>query len=281
MDIRKILETEIEFFAQHDLKGKNIVLTGEMECTRRQMTLMLESVGANVKSSVTKTTDIVVFDHLWAYKPASSKEQAARKLEIPIITSKNIINNIRTLKLEIQECVEKVFSSSSTPLSGSRVRWVSGKRFNIIDDTDEADATAWCKEYPFLINRFSWELNQTIVLKNLSLFKFIDHKRYAHTNGLVIKVVSRDGSIFEDIAADKKKNLQIIEAAMFADSNPKIQLCKKLLALQIQYLDLDFYKASSQDREYVWEVYCKKKNHKDVLLIAKEKERFFRGLDSK
>ena len=88
-----------------------------------------------------------------------------------------------------------------------------------------------------------------------------------------------DGSLFQYIPAEKK-NLQIIETAMFAENNPKIHLCKTLLGIQIRHLDLKH--ASLAKREYIWKVYLNKTKLKleDVLIIANEKEHFLQNRNS-
>ena len=61
-DINVILNKKINDFASKDLRGKEIALTGKMILVRPQMQLLLESVGAIVKSSVFKSTDLLVIN---------------------------------------------------------------------------------------------------------------------------------------------------------------------------------------------------------------------------
>ena len=262
MDINKILHKEIESFASHDMRGKNIVLTGEMILSRRDMTLLIESVGAKVKTSVTKTTDLLVWANPGRFKGfdprsksnESNKMYKAHRLNIVTITDNLMIQKVNALQAGLLSCAENHITK------------------NFIH------ADVWCKEFPFFINSFSWDVTKKIIFQNLSLFKFIDEKRYLYDNGIIVKAVWMDGSLFEHVPAVKKKNVQIVEAAMFADNNPKINLCKKLLGIQIKHLDLK--NVSLKDREYIWKIYLEKTKLEDVLIIAKEREHFLQNTNS-
>jgi len=251
MDINKILHKEIESFTSHDMRGKNIVLTGEMTLSRRDMTLLIESVGAKVKTSVTKTTDLLVWGNLYTL---SRKRYKADRLNIVTISDKLMIQKVNALQSGLRSCAEN----------------------HITNNAIHADA--WCKEFPFFINFFSWDVTKKIIFQNLSLFKFIDEKRYLYDNGIIVKAVWMDGSLFEYVPAVKKKNVQIVEAAMFADNNPKINLCKKLLGIQIKHLDLK--NVSLKDREYIWKIYAEKTKLEDVLLVAEAKKHFIQNTNS-
>lgn len=259
MDINKILHKEIESFASHDMRGKNIVLTGEMTLSRWDMTLLIESVGAKVKTSVTKTTDLLVSGNLKGFSllgnpNKSNKMYKANRLNIVTITDKLMIQKVNALQSGLRSCAEN----------------------HITNNAIHADA--WCKEFPFFINSFSWDVTKKIIFQNLSLFKFIEEKRYLYDNGIIVKAVWMDGSLFEHVPAVKKKNVQIVEAAMFADNNPKINLCKKLLGIQIKYLDLK--NVSLKDREYIWKIYLEKTKLEDVLLVAEAKKHFIQNTNS-
>ena len=258
MDINKILHQEIVSFTSHDIRDKNIVLTGEMSLSRREMTLLIESVGGRVKTSVTATTDILVTpaEQDWRLPSRlSNKIIAASRRNIRTISDELMIHNVNVLKSALKSCAVKYIKN------------------------DVIHLEAWCTEFPFLINNwFSWDVSKKIIFENLSLFKFIDQLRYLDDSKIVLEVVSKDGSLFEYIPESKKKNLSIVQAAMFAEKNPKIHLCKKLLGIQIKHLDLKH--ASLADREYIWKAYLNKAKLEDVLIIAKERELFLQNTNS-
>ena len=259
-DINTDLYKEIESFSSHDLRGKQIVLTGSMSLQRNEMTKLLESLGAIVKNYVSKKTDLLVVPT--QYSPSfipgyqrSNKFHKAKEHNIPTIADDIIIDKVAALK----RAIRRVWGLS-------------------VADDITLRSEAWCKEFPFLINAYPWNQAKDLVIKNLELFKYIDPNAYKFDNGLLIKVIWRDGSLFKEIPSDKKKNVQIVETAMFADKNPKIRLCKGLLAAQIRHLDLK--DISLKDREYICQVYLDKIKLDDVLLIAETKKHFMENTHS-
>lgn len=82
-DIEEATETVDE---DHMFNGKNIVVTGRLEnYTRSEMKSALESVGANVRSSVNGNTDYVIIGE----NPGGKKDRA-EELEIPILTEEDL-----------------------------------------------------------------------------------------------------------------------------------------------------------------------------------------------
>lgn len=75
-------EPEASLNEDHMFNGKNIVVTGRLEnYTRSEMKTALETVGANVRSSVNGNTDYVIVGE----NPGSKKDRA-EELGIPILT---------------------------------------------------------------------------------------------------------------------------------------------------------------------------------------------------
>lgn len=82
-DIEEASETVDE---DHMFNGKNIVVTGRLEnYTRSEMKSALESVGANVRSSVNGNTDYVIIGE----NPGGKKDRA-EELGIPILTEEDL-----------------------------------------------------------------------------------------------------------------------------------------------------------------------------------------------
>lgn len=73
---------EPETVEDHMFSGKNIVITGKLEnYTRKELKAALESVGANVRSSVNGNTDYLIVGE----NPGSKKDKA-EELGVPILT---------------------------------------------------------------------------------------------------------------------------------------------------------------------------------------------------
>ena len=264
-DINVILNKKINDFASKDLRGKEIALTGKMILVRPQMQLLLESVGAIVKSSVFKSTDLLVINsgHIGQeVLQYNNKWFKANELRILNIYDRAMIDIVEAFQRSIIE---------SRPCSFA--------------DEDLADAAVWCHEFPFLINRYPKNKAKQLILNNLKLFRFANNNnhpssrdipffRHTHyfTDEFLTKIIEMDGSLFQYLPTAKKKNLQIVEAAMSAVKNQKLHYCKKLLAIQIKHLDLKRF--SSKDREYIWQTYQNKKKFDDVLITANEKKYF-------
>mgnify|MGYP001429600752 CR=1 FL=1 len=266
-DINVILNKKINDFASKDLRGKQIVLTGAMILTRPLMTLFLESVGVIVKSGVSKSTDLLVFNSVGIGQEVlqSNKWIKANALRIPIINENVMINILEDFQRAIVESRSCSFA-----------------------DEELADAAAWCHEFPFLINHYPKNKAKQLILNNLELFRFHNHNHLNtsmrngsffkakidyFTDEFLAKIIKMDGSLFQYLPTAKKKNLQIIDAAMRAAKNQKLHYCKKLLPIQIKHLDLR--KFSAEESEYIWQTYQNKKNLNDLLIIANEKSHFF------
>ena len=263
-DINVILNKKINDFASKDLRGKEIALKGKMLPARPQMQFLLESVGAIVKSSVVKSTDLLVINsgHIGQEVLQSNKWFKANELRIPIIYDRAMIDIVEAFQRSILESRPCSFANENL-----------------------ADAAVWCHEFPFLINRYPKNKAKQLILNNLKLFRFANNNnhpssrdipffRHTHyfTDEFLAKIIKMDGSLFQYLSAAKKKNLQIVEAAMSAVKNQKLHYCKKLLAIQIKHLDLKRF--SSKDREYIWQTYQNKKKFDDVLITANEKKFF-------
>ncbi|MDC0873732.1 hypothetical protein OAQ18_04090 [Gammaproteobacteria bacterium] len=264
VDINVILNKKINDFASKDLRDKEIALTGKMILVRPQMQLLLESVGAIVKSGVDKSTDLLVINsgHIGQEVLQSNKWFKANELRILNIYDRAMIDIVEAF----QRAILKSRSCSFA-------------------DEDLADAAVWCHEFPFLINRYPKNKAKQLILNNLKLFRFANNNnhpssrdipffRHTHyfTDEFLAKIIKMDGSLFQYLPTAKKKNLQIVEAAMSAVKNQKLHYCKKLLAIQIKHLDLKRF--SSKDREYIWQTYQNKKKFDDVLITANEKKYF-------
>ena len=266
IDINTILNKKINGFASLDLRGKQIVLTGKMILVRPQMQTLIESVGAIVKSAVFKSTDLLVInsERIGQEVLQSKKWLKANELRIPNINDSVMIDIVEAFQRAILE---------SRPCSFA--------------DEDIADAAAWCHEFPFLINHYPKNKAKQLILNNLELFRFHNHNHLNtslrnrsffkakidyFTDAFLAKIIKMDGSLFQYLPTAKKKNLQIVEAAMGAIKNPKLHYCKKLLPIQIEHLNLKIF--SAEESEYIWQTYQNKKEFDDLLIIAKEKSHF-------
>ena len=266
VDINVILNKKINDFASKDLRGKKVVLTGAMFLRRLDMQLLLESVGVIVKSGVSKSIDLLVFNSLRIGQKAlqSSKWLKAKELRIHNINDRVMIDIVENF----QRAILKSRSCSFA-------------------DEDIADAAAWCHEFPFLINHYPKNKAKQLILNNLELFRFHNHNHLNtsmrngtffkakvdyFTDEFLAKIIKMDGSLFQYLPTAKKKNLQIVEAAMSAVKNQKLHYCKKLLPIQIEHLDLKIF--SAEESEYIWQTYQNKKKFNDLLIIANEKNHF-------
>ena len=266
VDINVILNKKINDFASKDLRGKKVVLTGAMFLRRLDMQLLLESVGVIVKSGVSKSIDLLVFNSLRIGHKGlqSSKWFEAKALRIPNINDRVMIDIVENFQ-----------------------RAISKSKLCSFADEDITDAAAWCHEFPFLINHYPKNKAKQLILNNLELFRFHNHNHLNtsmrngtffkakvdyFTDEFLAKIIEIDGSLFQYLPTAKKKNLQIVEAAMSAVKNQKLHYCKKLLPIQIEHLDLKRF--SSKEREYIWQTYQNKKKFDDVLIIANEKNHF-------
>ena len=266
VDINVIFNKKINDFASKDLRGKKVVLTGAMFLRRLDMQLLLESVGVIVKSGVSKSIDLLVFNSLRIEHKGlqSSKWFEAKALRIPNINDRVMIDIVE----DFQRAILKSRSCSFA-------------------DEDIADAAAWCHEFPFLINHYPKNKAKQLILNNLELFRFHNHNHLNtsmrngtffkakvdyFTDEFLAKIIEIDGSLFQYLPTAKKKNLQIVEAAMSAVKNQKLHYCKKLLPIQIEHLNLKIF--SAEESEYIWQTYQNKKKFNDLLIIANEKNHF-------
>ena len=266
VDINVILNKKINDFASKDLRGKKVVLTGAMFLRRLDMQLLLESVGVIVKSGVSKSIDLLVFNSLRIGHKGlqSSKWFEAKALRIPNINDRVMIDIVENFQ-----------------------RAISKSKLCSFADEDITDAAAWCHEFPFLINHYPKNKAKQLILNNLELFRFHNHNHLNtsmrngtffkakvdyFTDEFLAKIIEIDGSLFQYLPTAKKKNLQIVEAAMSAVKNQKLHYCKKLLPIQIEHLDLKIF--SAEESEYIWQTYQNKKKFNDLLIIANEKNHF-------
>jgi len=77
-------------FTDNFFSGKKVVLTGKISMPRGEATKILESLGAEVVSSVTKETDFII-----AGEDAGSKLEKAQKLNKPILTEEEFLERVR------------------------------------------------------------------------------------------------------------------------------------------------------------------------------------------
>ena len=127
-------------------------------------------------------------------------------------------------------------------------------------------------QYPFLINHISQpKLVKTILKKYNQLIRHSDHSCFDKET--LKNLINKNGLVYQDIAPEKQKDLDLIEAAMFAETNPKIHLCKRLLKIQMVQLDLS--DKTKAQKDYVWGCYEKKIPEDDIFKIAQIKKDFF------
>ncbi|MBR1987721.1 MAG: NAD-dependent DNA ligase LigA [Clostridia bacterium] len=96
-NINKLFEVGVEINKSDEttqnsnFSGKTIVLTGSLEnYTRPELTKILQNLGANVTSSVSKKTDIVI-----AGTDAGSKLDKAKELGIKVIDEKELLESLK------------------------------------------------------------------------------------------------------------------------------------------------------------------------------------------
>jgi len=228
-----------------DFKNKKVVFTGKIDGkTREAVELLAQSIGLTVQKAVSKNTDFVIFGS----DVGQTKLNKAMQLNIP------------TLRF-------KEFAKHATNFEDKILR-----KFNSIKKDDIESIVEFVLQYPFLINHISQsKLVVTILKKYNQVIRHLDH---SYCDKATLKnLINKNGLVYQDIPREKQKDLDLIEAAMFAETNPKIHLCKRLL--KIQMAELDLTNKTKAEKDYVWECYKKKLPKDDIFKIAQIKKGFF------
>ena len=226
-------------------KNKKVVFTGKIEGkTREGVELLAQSIGLTVQKAVSKNTDYVIFGS----DVGQTKLDKAMKLNIPVLKFKEFAKHVRYFE-------EKIL-----------------QKFNSIKKENKASIIEFVLQYPFLINHISQpKLVKTILKKYNQLIRYSDHSCFDKET--LKNLINKNGLVYQDIAPEKQKDLDLIEAAMFAETNPKIHLCKRLLKIQMVQLDLN--DKTKAQKDYVWGCYEKKIPKDDIFKIAQIKKDFF------
>ena len=225
-----------------NLIGKKVVFTGSMERTRNEVETLAGCIGMIPQKTVSKSTDLIVLGE----NAGQSKLSTAMKFSTPILKFTKFINTILKIQKHILDTL-KIDSS---------------RNFEFV-----SEAT---RTFPFLVNFTSKSFRKSLITDFPELLKFVNSDLL--DNLTLAKLISENGKIFSLLPQDRKGNLNLIEAALFAQQNPQITLCKNLLKVQIDVLNLD--KASKEQKEYIWDCYKGKLDTDDVMELATIKERF-------
>ncbi len=225
-----------------NLVGKKVVFTGSMGRTRSEVETLAGCIGMIPQKAVSKSTDLIVFGE----NPGQSKLNTAMKFSTPIVKFTKFINTILKIQKHLLDTLEIDLS----------------KNFDFVSEVT--------RTFPFLINFTSKTFRKSLITDFPELLKFVNSNLL--DNLTLAKLISENGKIFSLLPQDRKVNLNLIEAALFAKQNPQITLCKNLLKAQIDVLNLD--KASKEQKEYIWNCYESKIDTDDVMELAIIKERF-------
>lgn len=231
-----------------DPKNKKVVFTGKVHGrTREGVELLAQSIGMVPQKAVSKNTDLVVFGS----DVGQTKLSKAMQLNIPVIKF-----------LEFTKLVVYLEGKFLQKLDSLK----NNKRESIID---------LVLQYPFLINHLSQPQLVTTILKKYN--HIIRHVSHFRCDKKTLKdLIHKNGDVYKDIPPQKRKDLDLIEAAMFAKTNPKIHLCKRLLKIQMAQLDLS--NKTKAQKDFVWNCYEKKLSKDDIFEIARLKKDFFKKI---
>lgn len=231
-----------------DPKNKKVVFTGKVHGrTREGVELLAQSIGMVPQKAVSKNTDLVVFGS----DVGQTKLNKAMQLNIPVIKF-----------LEFTKLVVYLEGKFLQKLDSLK----NNKRESIID---------LVLQYPFLINHLSQPKLVTTILKKYN--HIIRHVSHFRCDKKTLKdLIHKNGDVYKDIPPQKRKDLDLIEAAMFAKTNPKIHLCKRLLKIQMAQLDLS--NKTKAQKDFVWNCYEKKLSKDDIFEIARLKKDFFKKI---
>ena len=228
-----------------NLIGKKVVFTGSMERTRNEVETLAGCIVMIPQKAVSKSTDLIVLGE----NAGQSKLNTAMKFSTPIVKFTKFINTILKIQKHLLDTLE---------IDSSR-------NFEFV-----SEAT---RTFPFLINFTSKSFRKSLITDFPELLKFVNSDLL--DNLTLAKLISENGKIFSLLPQDRKGNLNLIEAALFAQQNPQIALCKNLLKVQIDVLNLD--KASKEQKEYIWDCYKAKLDTDDVMDLAKSKKDLIDG----
>lgn len=226
-------------------KNKKVVFTGKIDGkTRERVELLAQSIGLTVQKAVSKNTDFVIYGS----DVGQTKLNKAMQLNIPPLKFKEFAKHVTNFEDKILQ------------------------KFNSIKKDDIESIIELVLQYPFLINCISQsKLVKTILKKYNQVIRHLDHS--CCDKATLKNLINKNGLIYQDIPQEKQKDLDLIEAAMFAETNPKINLCKSLLKIQMVQLDLN--DKTKAQKDYVWECYEKKIPKDDIFKIAQIKKDFF------
>lgn len=231
-----------------DPKNKKVVFTGKVHGrTREGVELLAQSIGMVPQKAVSKNTDLVVFGS----DVGQTKLGKAMQLNIPVIKFLEFAKLVLYLEGKILQKLDSLKNN---------------KRESIID---------LVLQYPFLINHLSQPKLVTTILKKYN--HIIRHVSHFRCDKKALKdLIHKNGDVYKDIPPQKRKDLDLIEAAMFAKTNPKIHLCKRLLKIQMAQLDLS--NKTKAQKDFVWNCYEKKLSKDDIFEIARLKKDFFKKI---
>ena len=231
-----------------DPKNKKIVFTGKVHGrTREGVELLAQSIGMVPQKAVSKNTDLVVFGS----DVGQTKLNKAMQLNIPLIRFLEFAKLVLYLEGKILQKLDSLKNN---------------KRESIID---------LVLQYPFLINHLSQPKLVTTILKKYN--HIIRHVSHFRCDKKTLKdLIHKNGDVYKDIPPQKRKDFDLIEAAMFAKTNPKIHLCKRLLKIQMAQLDLS--NKTRAQKDFVWNCYEKKLSKGDIFEIARLKKDFFKKI---
>ena len=239
LSIEKIID---DIGISPNLIGKKVVFTGSMGRTRNEVETLAGCIGMIPQKAVSKSTDLIVFGE----NPGQSKLNTAMKFSTPIVKFTKFINTILKIQKHLLDTLEIDLS----------------RNFDFVSEVT--------RTFPFLINFTSKTFRKSLITDFPELLKFVNSDLL--DNLTLAKLISENGKIFSLLPQDRKVNLNLIEAALFAKQNPQITLCKNLLKAQIDVLNID--KASKEQKEYIWNCYKSKIDTDDVMELAIIKERF-------
>lgn len=225
--------------SNYGLIDRKVVFTGSMEKTRSEIEILAESIRMIPQKTVSKSTDLIVTGH----NVGQAKLNMAMKFNTEIITFPKFINKLKKIQRYILKDLD-----------------IHNREFEFVKEATQS--------FPYLINHTSTDIIKSLIADLPSLLKFVNVDFM--NNVTLAEMISENGEIYFLLPQNKKRNLSLIEAALFAKENPQIELCSRLIKAQIDVLDLS--KASKNQKMYIWDCYKLKLETSDVIELAKIKK---------
>jgi hypothetical protein len=225
--------------SNYGLVDRKVVFTGSMEKTRSEIENLAESIRMIPQKAVSKSTDLIVTGH----RVGQAKLNMAMKFNTEIITFPKFISSLKKIQRYILKDLD-----------------IHNKEFEFVKEATQS--------FPYLINHTSTDFIKSLIADLPYLLKFVNVGFL--DNVTLAEMISGNGEIYFLLPQDKKRNLNLIEAALFAKENPQIELCSRLIKAQIDVLDLS--KASKNQKMYIWDCYELKLETSDVIELAKIKK---------